>query len=303
MRRATGLRVSAHVLVAVAALAQPWAARAQTSAPPAGAPQVTAPPAGTPTGPPKAAPPTTHDHGAAQGGQGAPVPPITEADRRAAFPDVSEHGMQDGAIHSFVLGDRLEWRGGRTGGVGWEQRGWIGGDLNRVWFRSEGEATDGALDAAEAHLLFGRAIGRWWDVVGGLRQDWRPGSPQTWAAFGLQGLAPYWFEVEATGYVGADFRTALRLEAEYELRLTNRAVLQSRLEVDAYGRDDPARGIGAGLSRVESGLRLRYEFRRELAPYAGLTWERRLFGTADLARAAGDHTGGARAVVGLRWWF
>ena len=120
---------------------------------------------------------------------------------------------------------------------------------------------------------------------------------------GVQGLAPYWFEIEATGYVGADGRTHARLEVEYELLMTNRLILQPLVELEIFGKSDPERGIGAGLSTLEAGLRLRYEFRREFAPYVGLTWDRKLFGTADFARAQEEEIGGTRLALGLRFWF
>jgi len=125
----------------------------------------------------------------------------------------------------------------------------------------------------------------------------------TWAAIGVQGLAPYWFELEATVYVGESGRTQARLEVEYELLLTNRLVLQPLIEVELSGTSDPARGIGAGLSTTDVGLRLRYEFQRELAPYIGITWNRKYGKAADFAVAAGEDAGGARVVAGLRLWF
>jgi copper resistance protein B len=140
-------------------------------------------------------------------------------------------------------------------------------------------------------------------VVLGVRQDFRPGDPQTWAAIGIQGLAPYWFELEGTAYFGGSGRTQFQFEAEYELLLTNRLVLQPLVEVTIAGKADPERGIGSGLSSLESGLRLRYEIRRELAPYLGVTFERKFFGTADFARAEGDDVGSARLTFGLRTWF
>ena len=212
--------------------------------------------------------------------------------------------MHGNAVHYYVLFDQLEWQAGadiRAGG--WENRGWIGRDINRFWFRTECDAQDGNLEEAQAHALFGRAIHRWWDVVAGVRQDFRPGPSRTWAAVGIQGLAPYWFEVEATAYVGESGRTHFRVETEYELLFTNRLVLQPLVELEIYGKSDPERGIGAGLSSGEAGLRLRYEFRREFAPYMGVTWTRKYFGTADLAEAAGEHTSGAGFVMGLRLWF
>jgi len=203
-----------------------------------------------------------------------------------------------------VLFDQIELQAG-DGVVGgsWDNRGWIGGDLNRFWFRTEGESEDGDLSEAQAHALFGRAIHRWWDVVGGVRQDFRPGPGRTWAAIGIQGLAPYFFDVEATAYVGSSGRTHFRIETEYDLLLINRLVLQPLIELEIFGKSDPERQIGAGLSTAEFGLRLRYEIRREFAPYAGVTWNRKFFGTADLARAAGEDTSGVRLAVGARLWF
>ncbi len=230
------------------------------------------------------------------------IPPVTAADRVAAFPDVMGHSVHDSAVNYFVLFDQLEWQGGAAGGVTWDTRGWIGKDRNRFWFRAEGEGNDGRLESAHVHALYGRSIARWWDVVAGVRQDARPGAAQTWAAVGLQGLAPYLFEIEATAYIGASGRTHLRVETEYELLLTNRLILQPLVEAEVYGKRDPSRRIGAGLTSVEAGVRMRYEFKREFAPYVGVTWQRRFFGTADYARAAGDAVGGARLAVGLRVW-
>lgn len=229
--------------------------------------------------------------------------PVSEEERRAAFPDVHGHPAHDNAIQSLVLVDQLEWLPASRGhAVSWDTSGWVGRDLDRVWFRSEGERAAAGFEHAEAQLLYGRAIGRWWDVVAGVRQDVRPGPGRTWAAVGLQGLAPYWFELQATLYIGAGGRTFARLETEYEFLLSNRLVLQPLLEIDVYGTRDDARGIGAGVSSADAGLRLRYEFRREFAPYVGITWDRRFFGTADAARAAGETVGGARLAVGVRLW-
>ena len=213
------------------------------------------------------------------------------------------HTVHDDAINIFMLFDQLEWQSGHgIGGVSWDARGWIGKDRDRLWLRSEGTSDGDRLESGDVHALYGRAISPWWDVVAGVRQDVRPGAAQTWAAFGVQGLAPYRIEIEATGYVGGSGRTHLRLEAEHELLITNRLVLQPLIETDLFGKDDPARGIGAGLSAIDAGLRLRYEIRRELAPYVGVTWHRTFFGTADHAEASGKPPGGARAVIGLRCW-
>ena len=233
-----------------------------------------------------------------------PIPPITDADRVAAFPDVDGHTVPDDAVHAFVLFDQLEWHGGqRSNVVSWDTDGWVGRDLNRLWFRIEGQVESGRLGDAEAHLLYGRAVARWWEVVAGLRQDLRPGPAQSWLAVGIQGMAPYWFDVEATAYLGAGGQTAVRLEAEYELLLTRRLVLQPLVELNLYGQTNAERGIGAGINSFDAGLRLRYELRREFAPYLGVIWNNRVGETAELADAAGESPGGRRVVAGLRLWF
>jgi copper resistance protein B len=251
--------------------------------------------------------PTGHDHASpAEGTSQLPpfIKPITDDDRKAAFPDVEGHAVHDEAMHYLVLFDQLEWQAAGSGsGINLDTRGWFGRDIDRMWFRAEGDAEDGRIGAAEAELFYGRRFSRWWDVVAGVRQDFDPGRAQTWAAIGVQGLAPYWFEVEATFYIGASGRTHVRGEIEYELLLTNRLMLQPLVEIDLYGKSDPERGTGAGLSTTDAGLRLRYELRRELAPYIGVTWQRKYGGTRDLAEAAGEPTGGARFVTGLRLWF
>lgn len=233
------------------------------------------------------------------------IPPLTDADRDAAFPDIEmQHAVHDDTVQYFVLLDELEWQAGKNGpAASWNGTGWIGRDLDRFWFRTEGEGDDGRVAEAEAHLLYGRAIARWWDVVAGIRQDFRPGPAQTWIAVGLQGLAPYWFEVEATAYLGASGRTHVRLEAEYELLVTNRLILQPRIEANVFGKADQERHVGAGLSTTEAGLRLRYEIRREFAPYVGIDWDTKYFGTADIAREFGEPSGSASLAAGVRVWF
>lgn len=251
--------------------------------------------------------PTRHDHAEHEDSQQEPARPVVQADREAAFPHLHDaaHTIHDYAINSFVLFDQFEWRrrGGSDGGVSWDAKGWVGQDVDRVWFRTEGGSADGSVVEAQAHLLYGRAIARWWDLVAGVRQDWRPGPAQTWAAIGLQGLAPYFFEVEATAYVGAGGRTHVRLETEYDLLFTNRLILQPSLELEIVGRRDLERLVAPGLSTGEAGLRLRYEYRREFAPYVGVVWSRSFFGTAELAAAHGRGTSSTALTIGGRVWF
>jgi len=233
-----------------------------------------------------------------------PIPALTDEDRAAAFPDLGVHTTHSRKLYAYVLFDQLEWQSGNESQtVNWDNMGWIGGDVNRLWFRTEGEGGEGRLQEAEAHLLYGRAFSRWWDFVAGIRQDIRPDPAQTWAAAGIQGLAPYFFELEATAYLGNAGRTQARVEAKYEMLITNRLILQPRGEINLVGKSDPERGVGSGLSTTDAGLRLRYELRREFAPYVGITWNQKYGGTADFARTAGEPTGGARLTVGIRMWF
>jgi copper resistance protein B len=232
------------------------------------------------------------------------VPPVTDADRQAAFPDVQGHTVHDMSVNYFVLFDQLEWQtGSGSDAFSWDTKGWVGQDRNRLWFRTEGDRSGGRTEQAQVNLLYGRAIARWWDVTAGVRLDTLPETPRSALALGVQGLAPYWFEVEASAYIEPSGRTHVRFETEYDLLITNRLVLQPLVEFEVYGRADRARLIGTGLSTGEVGLRLRYEFRRELAPYVGVVWTRRFFGTADQARAAGQDVAGTRLAVGLRTWF
>ena len=233
-----------------------------------------------------------------------PIPPLTDADRTTAFPQVGGHPAHDNSIQSYVLFDQLEaWDTDEGSGRRWQALGWAGTDLNRLWLRSEGERVDGATESADVEALYGRSVSRWWDVVAGVRHDFGAGPSRTFAAIGVIGVAPYKFELEATLYAGESGQTAARLEAEYDTLLTNRLILQWLAEAQLYGEDDVRRGIGSGLSTIEAGLRLRYEFTRKLAPYVGVVWERAYADTADLRREQGDDIDDTRFVAGLRVWF
>jgi copper resistance protein B len=212
--------------------------------------------------------------------------------------------MDDRDRFGKVMLDRLEWRD--TDGAAaleWDAAAWYGGDYHKLWLKTEGEHRDGETENARAELLWDRIVTRWWSVQAGIRQDFGEGPSRTWAAVGVQGLAPYFFDVEATAYVGENGRTAARISSEYDLLLTQRLVLQPEAELNLYGKDDPERRIGAGLSDVQIGLRLRYELRREIAPYAGLVWTRRFGKSANFARAAGEDPNDFQALAGLRIWF
>lgn len=249
---------------------------------------------------------STMDHGAntASDEPRTPIPALTPEDRAAAFPEVVAHAAHDRNRHSYWLLDRLEVSDGDgERGLDWKGTAWIGGDINRLWWRSEGETVDGRVEAGDLEVLGGRAISPWWDLVAGIRHDFGDGPSQTFAAIGVTGLAPYKIEVEATAYLGSSGQTAARLEASYDTLLTNRLILQWHAEAELFGKGDARRAIGAGLSTLEGGLRLRYEVTRQFAPYIGLSWERAFGDTADFRRNHLEDVGDTRLVAGVRVWF
>ncbi|OEC56143.1 copper resistance protein B [Pseudomonas sp. AP42] len=232
-----------------------------------------------------------------------PIPALTDADRAAVYNAPGGHQVHDSGVNSMLLINQLEWQGGDGNAQSWDIKGWVGGDIDRLWLRSEGERIAGRTESAEAQALWGHAISPWWDLVGGVRQDFKPGDSQTWAAFGLQGMALYNFEAEATLFVGESGHTAARLEGDYDILLTNRLILQPTAELNFYAQNDPQRGIGSGLAESELGLRLRYEIRREFAPYVGVSWNRAYGQTAQYARDEDEDVHQLRWVVGVRLWF
>ncbi len=203
-----------------------------------------------------------------------------------------------------LLADRLEVVNGEDNSwVTYDIQAWWGRDYNRLVLKAEGEVDNGTLAEAETELLWGHAVATFWNLQAGLRHDSGEEPNRSWLAFGFQGLAPYWFELDITGYLGEEGRTALNIEGEYELLITQRLILQPRLEAGFFGKDDSERGIGSGLSVLSAGIRLRYEIRREFAPYVGVEWAGSYGSTADYARAAGQAEDDTRAVAGVRFWF
>jgi len=187
--------------------------------------------------------------------------------------------------------------------LSWSAQGWMGKDLRKLWFKTEGERAGGETDEAELQFLYSKAIASYWEVQIGVRHDFEPSPSQSWAVIGIQGLAPYFFETDVALFVGDSGRTALRFESEYELLLTQRLILTPEIEVNIYGQDDADIGIGSGLSDLELGLRLRYEIRREFAPYIGVNWSKLFGDTKDFAENAGESTSDVQLVIGVRLWF
>lgn len=212
--------------------------------------------------------------------------------------------MDDTASVGKVTFDQLEWRyAERDDAFAWDANAWYGGDYDKLLAKFHGEDAVGGDASWSAELLWDRAVHRWWSMQTGLRHDDGESPSRSWFALGVQGLAPYGFEVEATMYVGEAGRSALRVEADYELLLTQRLVLKPELELNFHGETDPDTGAGSGLSDSQLALRLRYEIRREFAPYLGVLWTHRFGDTAQMAREAGADDAEWSVIGGLRLWF
>jgi copper resistance protein B len=239
---------------------------------------------------------------AAQARQANPV----DADpaRMAAARAHMFHGME--TVHSMVMGNRFEHIGdGADAAILWEIQGWIGGDVRKFWVKTQGEyALDAAqFDSAEIQALYSRAISPYFDLQLGVRHDLEPGPRSSYGVVGLQGLAPYWFEVNAAAFISDAGDLTARVEAEYDLLLTQRLVLQPRAELQFAAGEIADHDLGSGLTETEFGLRLRYEISREFAPYIGIEWHDLQGDTADLARLRSEATGDRVIAVGVRFWF
>jgi copper resistance protein B len=212
-----------------------------------------------------------------------------------------EHGA---ATTWKVMANLAEYQA-RAGADGyrWDGQAWFGGDIHRLVLKSEGEGTRGeGVEAAELQALYSRAVGVYTDVQVGIRQDFEPRA-RTYATIGFETLLPYWFDLEGAAFLSNKGELLARLEGLYDLRLTNRLILQPRAELNFAAQDTAATRTGSGLTNAELGLRLRYEIRREFAPYVGISWDRKLGGTADYARANGGDVEATSLVVGVRAFF
>ncbi|HEY8518934.1 MAG TPA: copper resistance protein B [Gammaproteobacteria bacterium] len=251
--------------------------------------------------------PATHGAGpppAALSGPTHAADTIFDTERMAAARALlrAEHG----ALRThLVLADRLETvalDGGER--YRWDLQGWYGGDYHKVWLKSEGEGASGDNpQTVEVQALWSRAVMPFFDFQAGVRRDARPSPERTHLVLGMQGLLPGRLAIEGAAFIAEGGDVSARFEGEYDVRITQRLVLQPRVELDFAAQTRPELGVGSGLSAVDAGLRLRYEVRRELAPYLGLLWTRKVGTTADLARAAGEDPREAGIVLGVRAWF
>ncbi|MEQ8289037.1 MAG: copper resistance protein B [Gammaproteobacteria bacterium] len=220
-----------------------------------------------------------------------------------AQPGVRQLKLADEHAFWAVLGDRLEYSES-DGSTLYDFQGWYGTTFDRFYVKAEGDIVDDRLESSQTEVFWSHAVNAFFDTQLGVRFDqYDEGKNRRWLALGILGLAPYWFELDVTAYLGENGRTAVNLEAEYELLLTQRLILQPRTELNLYGKEDRANGLGDGLTDLEIGVRLRYEFSRQFAPYIGVEWSSAFGETADYLRAAGENDSDTRFVAGLRFWF
>jgi copper resistance protein B len=247
---------------------------------------------------PKGSPPAAAGSGPARGAEAIWGAEEMRASREAL---VDETGNQ--SIFWFQ-GDRAEYRiRDNKDGYLWDVQGYYGGDIDKFWFKSEGEGSFGEkIETAEVQALWSHAIAPFFDFQAGVRQD-LSGPNRTHAVIGIQGLAPYLFEVDAAAFLSNKGDLTGRIEAELDQKITQRLILQPRAELSLAAQDIPELGIGGGVDAIEAGLRLRYEIAREFAPYIGIDQEWKVGNGADFARAAGEDPSVTNYVVGIRFWF
>ena len=213
-------------------------------------------------------------------------------------------GMVDDPVLTMVKIDQLEVTDiGDDNDLAWDAQAWVGKDLNKLWFKTEGEHIDSDTEEAEIQLLYSRAIASYWDAQIGWRHDIKPKPTRDWLAIGVQGLAPYFFETDIALFVGEGGNVGARAKLEYELLLTQKWILTPKFETNLYSKSDSDVGIGSGLADINLGLRLRYEVKREFAPYVGIEWDKRFGNTADFVRDEGEDVSDTRWVAGIRMWF
>lgn len=229
---------------------------------------------------------------------------IWGADAMAAA-RAENHRMHGSMATGMVMLERLEARiptGGEDGWL-WDAQAFYGTDIDKFVLKSEGEGElGGAIEDAEIQALWGHAIGPFFDLQAGVRLDLEP-ETRSHLVLGVQGFAPYMWHVDLAAFLSDRGDLTARFEGEYDQKITQQLILQPRVELELAAQDIPERGIGAGLTKIEPGLRLRYEFVPEFAPYVGVEYEAKLGETADIARAAGEDPSGFKFLIGLRAWF
>jgi copper resistance protein B len=220
-----------------------------------------------------------------------------------AGPAEAEAAEESPIVTLFEV-DQLEYRPGGKDAFSWEAEGWVGGDYHKLWFKTQGDdRIEGPVANAEVQVLYSRAVTAFWDAQVGARYDAKPDPSRGFAVVGFQGLAPYGVEVDAAAFLSDDGDVSARVEAESDFLLTQRLIARPSAELNVAVQEVEELGVGSGVSDVELGLRLRYEIVRELAPYVGVSWERKIGRTADFARGRGADVAELHWVGGVRFWF
>jgi copper resistance protein B len=214
--------------------------------------------------------------------------------------------LMDNKVFVHALFDQFE---GRTNGSDsefrWDGQAWAGTDMNKLWLKSEGFVNNGEMSDGDHEALYDRPIPRmrYFDAQAGIRADLDSGPKRVWGAVGIEGLAPHFLQLEPTFYFRDGGHLAARVSGSYDLLLTQRLVAQPELEMNFYSKQDPERGIGTGLSDIDTGIRLRYEFSRKFAPYVGFAYDGMFGSTATFARQAAESVANPRFVFGVRVWY
>lgn len=265
-----------------------------------------------------APPPAAMDHaGMDHGSMSHDAAPAAGAPPVGSLPSsdgAGERGYDSYGIHPHMMDNAPAWqvlfdkfgvarnRDGQNA-LEWDGRFWFGTATNRLLVKSEGERESGGGSDGKIEALWSHAVSPFWDLQLGARRDIGTGPKRDWAAIGIEGVLPYNIELETTAYAGPSGRTALALKAEYDLLLTQRLIFTPELEASLYGKNDPERGVGSGLSQGSLSLRLRYEVTREFAPYVGVSFERKFGQTARYAADAGASRSQTAIMAGVRFWF
>ena len=212
-------------------------------------------------------------------------------------------GMEDDPLVTKIMIDQLETRivDGDDPLV-LEAQAWIGYDLDKFVIKADVEQVKNNIEELELQALYSRAVDPYWDLQIGVRQDQKP-LERNWLAIGFQGVAPYWFEIDTALFIGESSQVGLRFSAEYEWMITQQWVLSPEIEFNIHSKDDEAVGTGSGLSDSQIGIRLRYEIKREFAPYIGINWNNKYGNTATFARDEGEKVSSTQFVAGVRAWF
>jgi copper resistance protein B len=220
-----------------------------------------------------------------------------------AMPKENQLILADEHPFAALLGNRFEFDDS-SNTLTYDFQAWYGTTYDRLIVKTEGEIKQGEFEENQTDILWGHAVSTFWDMQMGVRLDsFDEGKNRQWLAYGFQGLAPYWFELDMTAYVGERGNTALTVEAEYELLLTQKLIFQPRAEISLFGKDDLQNNLGSGLSSSAFGFRLRYEFNRQFAPYLGVEWVNQYGRTADLSQFNGNDTRDTKIIAGLKFWF